>query len=628
MSFTWHEIVSEELDDYVLTQNFLSGMKVLIERPHVINPKVLAAEVITTEDIPFVHAKLIEHLISGEFCEDSIKDILKNIPISEKPVIQNTEDSQACVLFRTVIPKRFSVFKEVFEVVILDYFEESVSFFPKKSDVLQSPVTPSFPYKFKLIEKRIQLSVLYCSEEKSSITTESEKWLAAKVLPKVSKWSQNVPKRPIVPSLQLVPAKNYSETLHYLKTKYAKKFVEIWPLHNNTDPIKYVYEDLSIAAYLITLWAEERKKLNLTKKQTFVDIGCGHGLLDHILQSEGHDGIGYDLRKRKIWSVYGDETKLIEMVIEPNDRQLYPDYDWIIGNHPDELTPWIPVIAARSSYKMRAFILPCCFYTFDGKYARNHHDHTQYQSYLKFIKTLCESMGFNTQFDKLRIPSTKRTCLVCTSRNYKEEEETSIDIMRTDFICSHSKYSDKSSQHVNDHAMAIPLDDINDPMEISHWAPTDANSSPTKWIRDFTPREAFESPRNCTTLDKNIIHEAVMTIVNVLLKTENYESIQRNDDTLLWNKGGVLKMKNLSDLLDQRLLKCMKNQRGGLQTLIRNHQNIFEVKNDSIQLRTPSINVPPKKEIDRKKNIRTKYEWKRDHQNICAISRPVQTQSN
>lgn len=35
------------------------------------------------------------------------------------------------------------------------------------------------------------------------------------------------------------------------------------------------------------------------------------------------------------------------MVIEPNDRQLYPEHDWIIGNHPDELTPWIPVIAAR-----------------------------------------------------------------------------------------------------------------------------------------------------------------------------------------------------------------------------------------------------------------------------------------
>lgn len=27
--------------------------------------------------------------------------------------------------------------------------------------------------------------------------------------------------------------------------------------------------------------------------------------------------------------------------------QTYPDVDWLIGNHSDELTPWIPVIAAR-----------------------------------------------------------------------------------------------------------------------------------------------------------------------------------------------------------------------------------------------------------------------------------------
>lgn len=35
------------------------------------------------------------------------------------------------------------------------------------------------------------------------------------------------------------------------------------------------------------------------------------------------------------------------MPITPSDSCLYPDYDWLIGNHSDELTPWIPVIAAR-----------------------------------------------------------------------------------------------------------------------------------------------------------------------------------------------------------------------------------------------------------------------------------------
>lgn len=119
MSFSWNEIASVDLDDYVLSQNFFSGLKVLIERPHVINPKLLTAEIITTEDIPFVNTQLTEYLISGEFCEKGIKDVVKNIPISEKPIIQNTEENQGQVIIRSVLPKRFNLYNEVFEVVVL-----------------------------------------------------------------------------------------------------------------------------------------------------------------------------------------------------------------------------------------------------------------------------------------------------------------------------------------------------------------------------------------------------------------------------------------------------------------------------------------------------------------------------
>lgn len=54
---------------------------------------------------------------------------------------------------------------------------------------------------------------------------------------------------------------------------------------------------------------------------------------------------------------------LQEKTIEPSDYNLFPNYDWIIGNHSDELTPWIPVIAARyilkytyEFYKLSFFI--------------------------------------------------------------------------------------------------------------------------------------------------------------------------------------------------------------------------------------------------------------------------------
>jgi tRNASer (uridine44-2'-O)-methyltransferase len=62
-----------------------------------------------------------------------------------------------------------------------------------------------------------------------------------------------------------------------------------------------------------------------------------------------HQGLGIDLRKRNIWDTFGssDLCRLEEKSIMPSAESLFPDWDWIIGNHSDELTPWIPVIAAR-----------------------------------------------------------------------------------------------------------------------------------------------------------------------------------------------------------------------------------------------------------------------------------------
>jgi hypothetical protein len=45
-------------------------------------------------------------------------------------------------------------------------------------------------------------------------------------------------------------------------------------------------------------------------------------------------------------------TSSVVVVVGPNcsvDLRL-AEYDWLIGNHSDELTPWIPVVAGNSSY--------------------------------------------------------------------------------------------------------------------------------------------------------------------------------------------------------------------------------------------------------------------------------------
>lgn len=77
-------------------------------------------------------------------------------------------------------------------------------------------------------------------------------------------------------------------------------FSQIWP--EVTDPSKFVYEDLAIASYLMLLWQRQAT--------SFVDLGCGNGLLVHILNSEGHKGFGVDVRKRKIWDMYPSSTIL------------------------------------------------------------------------------------------------------------------------------------------------------------------------------------------------------------------------------------------------------------------------------------------------------------------------------
>lgn len=45
-------------------------------------------------------------------------------------------------------------------------------------------------------------------------------------------------------------------------------------------------------------------------KPSFVDMGCGNGLLVHVLNSEGYSGVGMDVRSRKMWAQYPQSTVL------------------------------------------------------------------------------------------------------------------------------------------------------------------------------------------------------------------------------------------------------------------------------------------------------------------------------
>ncbi|KAG1667089.1 putative tRNA (uracil-O(2)-)-methyltransferase [Nymphon striatum] len=206
-------------------------------------------------------------------------------------------------------------------------------------------ISPDFIYKIERCEYRLLLKVIDEKEFNSS----SCQWLGEFVLPKIAAWSGQIKNQNSilsVNSLSLLNVEKYNHVYQQMKLKYGKKLTEMWP--ESTDPQKYVYEDIAIAAYLVVLWESEIAEQKLPKKQSFVDLGCGNGLLVYLLMCEGYEGIGIDVRCRKVWNLYDPKPCLKEISIIPSDEYLFPEYDWLIGNHSDELTPWIPVIASRS----------------------------------------------------------------------------------------------------------------------------------------------------------------------------------------------------------------------------------------------------------------------------------------
>lgn len=261
----------------------------------------------------------------------------------------------------------------------------------------------------------------------------------------------------------LITEQQYRKHYDVMKVKY-NFWVEQWT--ECTDPVKFVYEELSIAAYLCALWEKEREEEQMEAKQTFIDCGAGNGFLTYLLISEGHDGIGVDLQKRDIWNQYPENVTaaLHHMQMDPRTYDC-SKYDWIIGNHSDELSPWIPLMAARCQRQARRrreclldgasidgdakervrrrahprfFVLPCCFYDFDGKKiafgntrrtlgVRVTADTGKYEQYYRWIAQIARAFGFTVEYENLRIPSTKYVSLL--GRFIEHEERIASDVI-------------------------------------------------------------------------------------------------------------------------------------------------------------------------------------------------------
>jgi tRNASer (uridine44-2'-O)-methyltransferase len=248
-------------------------------------------------------------------------------------------------------------------------------------------------------------------------------------------------------------------------------------------------QDIAIAAFLMLLWkdmypAREGSETGMEWDRWgrppggFVDLGCGNGLLVHVLVSEvsqvyacvdaqGYAGRGYELRERRTWPQYPEATRaaLVELPIDmpswfPSTIDEWESGTWpgkeacavkdgvfLIGNHSDELTvsqrhpfctntqPWIPLLSLIPRTPVPHLSLPCCLHTLDGKWTKTvfnppAHAHSpaggfddglepgasRYKAYTMWLGYNGLLAGWQWEKENLRIPSTRGWAIVARRR--------------------------------------------------------------------------------------------------------------------------------------------------------------------------------------------------------------------
>ncbi|KAG8900397.1 tRNA(Ser) Um(44) 2'-O-methyltransferase [Tulasnella sp. 403] len=243
---------------------------------------------------------------------------------------------------------------------------------------------------------------------------------------------------------QVVIDRNEYQDFYLVMRERYKAIVESWSL--DTDPLKHVFEDIGIATFIQLLWkhtcSPREAPLNSDLSEPwqtwgrppcgYVDPGCGNGLLVHILVYI--DGIGIDLRPRTTWDQYPEATKsrLHIHAYDPTEiesAETLPPFlnrdSFLIGNHSDELTPWLPILAVLSN---SAFIsIPCCPWTLNTKFTKPKGFHKREKSPAEVnFKCLLEARGsggskFEPETEALRIPSSRNWAIIGRRRVKMDE---------------------------------------------------------------------------------------------------------------------------------------------------------------------------------------------------------------
>lgn len=300
---------------------------------------------------------------------------------------------------------------------------------------------------------------------------------------------------------------------------------------------------MAIAAYILMLWRNQSAVP--AAPRGFIDLGCGNGLLVYILIEEGVPGYGLDVRSRRIWSFYPANVRecLIEKTVDPMLFQVPENVDWLLGNHSDELSAWIPILAARQRYDISFFLLPCCAFELSGsRFQRRNTCMSTYQDFCAFIEEISADCGFLVHRDRLRIPSTKRIAIIGSSRTYKSHHQSERVKMIEGLL------SEQLSEGDGNELKAVQL------------------------------RVKHESVKNCTKIDPTIINKIVDKIFNFLLDVPTSERLNKaEEEESPWNRGRAVTIQDVANQLDDTYRKHMTSEFGGLKTLLRNNHDIFEI---------------------------------------------------
>lgn len=196
----------------------------------------------------------------------------------------------------------------------------------------------------------------------------------------------------------------------------------------------------------------------------------------------------------------------------------------------------------------RFWVLPCCPFSFFSKFQRekfNASNNSRYAEYLRFVADVGRTCGFHVQEDRMRIPSTRRTCFVGSLDARSQSEWTVLLEAKSQLIA-------KSREGVPE--------------------------------TTFQPRPAVELVRNCTRVERSILDEIVHLTAKCLLAGGS-----QLEDGGGWNPGATVNFGDLMESIRQEFndFHRLKNECGGIQTLLKNHSHIFVVQNQSVRFRSP-----------------------------------------